>query len=85
MEGGMMKSDNVTIFTLQTKIKFGKYKSDNVTVGELIESDPDYIAWCVDEIEWFELDDDAEKELDAALGIGEQDYLPGFEPDEQPF
>jgi hypothetical protein len=71
----------MTTFTLQTKIKFGKYKTDNVTVGELIESNPDYIAWCTDEIEWFELDDEAEKELDAAMGIGEQwhDTLPGWE------
>lgn len=62
----------MTIYTLQTKINFGKYKPDDVVIGELIESDPDYIAWCVENVEWFELDDEAEKELDAALGLEEE-------------
>lgn len=63
----------MTTFTLETKIKFGKYKDDNVTVGQTIQSDPDYIAWCVDNIEWFELDDEAEKELDLVWD-NEHDY-----------
>lgn len=44
-----------TIFNKGTRLTFGKYKG--VTVEKLIEDNPEYLLWCHDNIEWFDLPD----------------------------
>jgi hypothetical protein len=46
---------------LTSKLTFGKYKG--TALKKVIEDAPDYIAWAEDEIEWFELDEEAENYL----------------------
>lgn len=57
----------MTVYGLETEIKFGK-KHRGETIEDIIENDPDYLLWALDTIEWFELDDEAEKELETASG-----------------
>jgi len=47
----------MTTFTKDSILTFGKYKGE--TVRSAIQDDPGYISWACDEIEWFELDNDA--------------------------
>jgi len=56
-----------TIYNLKSVINFGKYKSKDLTIEEAIEKDPDYIEWCAENIEWFELDQAASDMLDDVL------------------
>lgn len=44
-----------TIFNKDMKLTFGKYKG--VTVEQLVKDNPEYLLWCHDNIEWFELPD----------------------------
>ena len=50
--------------TLDSKLKFGKYKG--YTVREVIKKDADYVAWACDE-KIIDLDDEAEWLLDFTL------------------
>lgn len=38
--------------TKGTELWFGKHKGE--TVGDVMESDPGYLSWCVENIDWFE-------------------------------
>ncbi|MGD9697561.1 hypothetical protein [Acinetobacter sp.] len=43
------------MITFTDKIKFGKYKSRNITVADLYEDDCTYLKWCIENIDWFEM------------------------------
>lgn len=63
----------MTLFTKDSILTFGKYKGE--TVKSIIKDDPDYIAWACDEIEWFELDNEASLLLENYLSEkGADDY-----------
>ena len=47
------------IYGLNDTFNFGKYKSANTTINEAIEDDLAYVEWCVHEIEWFKLSQEA--------------------------
>lgn len=49
-------------FGLKSKLTFGKYKGD--TVEEVLNNKPSYLEWAIDTIEWFELDEEAQGELE---------------------
>jgi hypothetical protein len=53
-------------------LSFGKYEGQ--TIKDVIRVDPDYILWCIDNIEWFELDEEAEEELEWAYADDDEDY-----------
>lgn len=53
------------IYLMQDKLDFGKYKDEHVE--EVIVDDPKYIAWCIDEIDGFELDEEAMQLLETSL------------------
>ena len=53
------------IYKLKTELNFGKY--EGITVEKAIETDPDWVAWAADNIDWFELDEDAIEYLDIVL------------------
>lgn len=46
---------------LREEFDFGKYKGK--TIGEVIEEDHSYIEWCLDTVNNFSLDAEAENEL----------------------
>ena len=46
-------------------LTFGKHSGE--ALDEVIVEDPEYIAWCVDEVEGFELDVEAMNLLEASL------------------
>jgi len=50
----MPSTSNVTLFTLNKALTFGKYKGK--TVEEVITLDPDYLLWARKNIEWFEIE-----------------------------
>lgn len=52
-------------YGLETKIALGKHRG--ATIREIIEDDPSYLEWALDEIDWFELDDAAQALLERAL------------------
>jgi hypothetical protein len=56
-------------FSLSDKLTFGKYKG--YTIEDVLEDDPNYLEWAIDEIEWFELDEIATKELNNNLGYND--------------
>jgi hypothetical protein len=65
-KGTGMKTKN---FSLNDKLTFGKYKG--YTIEEVLESDPNYIEWAIDEIEWFELDEMAAKKFNDVQGYND--------------
>ncbi len=67
----------MTIYSLKAPLNFGKYKGD--TVQEIINNDPDYLAWAIDEIEGFELDEEAELKMEYSLNY--DDRMLGMEYD----
>lgn len=50
---------------LTDKMNFGKYRDD--TVQEVIDNTPSYIKWALDEVNGFELDDEAMAEYEQAI------------------
>jgi hypothetical protein len=70
-----MERRKMTTFKLNDCLTFGKYK--DYTVKEIIKDDPDYLAWALDEIDWFELDEEAEEKLDAVM-LEDPDDINGF-------
>jgi hypothetical protein len=48
-------------FRLKDELPFGQYKED--TIEEVIEKDPDYIIWAINNVEDFELDEEATRAL----------------------
>lgn len=50
-------------FGLKSRLNFGKHKGEEVQ--DVILEHPDYLLWCLDNIEWFELTPEAREELDA--------------------
>lgn len=59
-----------TVYKLSDKISFGKYgpgHGQHRTIRWIIRNDPQYLDWCLTEIKGFELDNEAEVELDMAL------------------
>ena len=47
-----------TVFTLQDPLTFGKCKG--ATLEVVIKQDPSYIRWCMENIPWFKIDEEAE-------------------------
>jgi hypothetical protein len=56
-------------FTLNEPITFGKCKGALLVV--VIEDDPKYVRWCLDNIDWFRIDKEAELKL-----MMEEEYKP---------
>lgn len=52
-------------YDLDTCLLFGKYKG--YTIQEIIKKDPEYLAWAIDEIDGFELTNEADIVLDDAI------------------
>ncbi len=74
-ESSILKSElqaKRTNLSLIDKITFGKYRGD--TIKEIIDNAPTYIEWALDEVDWFELDDEAMAEYERAIAYHYQDY-----------
>lgn len=41
-------------FTIDDIITFGRYKGEYIS--DIIKDDPNYLAWCIDSIDWFDVD-----------------------------
>lgn len=48
------------IFTLDTELNFGQYKGKEL--WEVLRDDLNYVAWCLETVNWFELDNEAFEE-----------------------
>ena len=57
---------NMALFKLDTVVDFGKTHKGK-SIQEIIKSDPDWVAWAAEKIEWFELDEEAIEAVDIAL------------------
>jgi hypothetical protein len=71
----------VMIYTLESKLNFGKHGPNSknpLTVDEVIKSDPDWLAWACDNIDWFELDQEAILALDLELFLEDETAVGGF-------
>lgn len=68
-------------FSLSDKLTFGKHKGS--TIEEVLEDDPNYIEWAIDEIEWFELDQNATNKFNDVQGYNDllDDALWSLRPD----
>ena len=60
------------VWALTDVLDFGKHQSK--TIEDVIEDDPLYIDWCMQEVEGFTLDNDAydvwERSIESHMGIG---------------
>ena len=45
-------------YKLDTRLNFGKYCGE--TLKTILEDDPGYLVWCLENVEWFEVDQDLE-------------------------
>ena len=54
-----------TPYGLYNMMDFGKWYGSHIQT--IIDKDPDYLVWCVENVAGFELDDEAEYQLDGAL------------------
>lgn len=43
-------------YSLDDFMYFGKYKNDDRNIRDIIDNDPDYMEWVLDEVDGFELD-----------------------------
>lgn len=48
--------DNVKTFGKHDVLTFGKHKGE--TVGEVLQTDPKYLKWAFDNVDWFNLEDE---------------------------
>jgi hypothetical protein len=55
------KTVSQTIYHLNSKMNFGRFKDDDLTVEEVIDCDREYITWSIENIEWFVLSSEAYK------------------------
>lgn len=49
--------------SLSSKMYFGKYKGE--TIEDIIENDPQYVDWCLENVKHFSLNDEAEELLNS--------------------
>lgn len=59
----MKKPNRKQLFSPETQLRFGKYSGKEL--ASVIELDPDYILWCLENIPWFALDSSADDLLQA--------------------
>lgn len=64
--------------SLQSVLQFGKYKGE--TVEDIIADNPKYLAWAMDNVNGFELNAEAQRELDAAVVDVDAFDGGGFDP-----
>ena len=57
MTNDVRKKIIVRSYSLSDEMNFGRYKG--FTVKEVIDTDRQYIKWCIKTVEWFELTNDA--------------------------
>jgi hypothetical protein len=56
------------MLTLDYRFHFGKYSKPHAkTLRWVIENDPEYVIWCIENIDWFDIDVDADLELERCL------------------
>ncbi len=60
----MSEQPNVSIHELHYKIQFGVHKGK--TIKQMLEEKPDYIRWCFENIDWFDLSQEAYEALKRA-------------------
>jgi len=53
----------ITVYDIDSELKFGKYKpksptEDILTIEEVIQKDPGYLVWCHENVAWFALTED---------------------------
>ena len=55
-------------YRLEDPIAFGKYKPQRLTIAQIIDRDPTYIEWLLDNVDRFDLDDEAFEYYERQLG-----------------
>ena len=68
---------------LTDELKFGKYSG--LSVREVIEDDPEYIEWCLDEVDSFKLNDEAMALFDEYLDTFYADCMDKFGKWDHPY
>ena len=53
----------VTVYTHETVLKFGKYKGTGLTVEDIATTDPKYLIWAHENIAWFALEEQIYKDV----------------------
>lgn len=62
------------IYTLKTKLNFGKHKGK--TLAQTLSTDPLYIQWCMNNVNFFNLDKEAfEKVINVLFEIHKKENL----------
>ena len=79
-ETEMPAANKITVYDVDSEIKFGKYKpksptEDILTIEEVLEKDPGYLVWCHENIDWFALTEDLY--LDAC-GLAKKSPIPAL-------
>lgn len=58
----MPRKDHKKPYDLYIRIDFGKHKG--TLIQDIIQTDPDYLLWCLDNVDGFFLTKEAEYQLD---------------------
>lgn len=61
LKGNDMGTNNyerVTVFNLDSELRFGKYKGTGLTVDDVIQKDAGYIQWLHENVAWFALEEE---------------------------
>lgn len=75
-----MSDIQLKVYGLNSVLEFGKYKGQ--TIKQVLEQNVDYITWCLENINHFALDEEAELEWDSILDARSWDIerqLQGFD------
>lgn len=65
------------IYGMNSRINFGKHKDE--LVSTVLRKDPRWLDWAHENVEWFELDEEVQVELESAL---EEEALDNYFPEQ---
>ena len=61
------------LFDLGSPITFGKYKPDDLVLAQVISLDAEYVQWCIDNIDWFDVTPEVQDTVDKLLNMQDKD------------
>lgn len=59
------RTHNKYVMSAVTPFSFGKYKGTHLK--DVIDTDPQYVEWCLDNVDWFDISKRCKKDLDVSL------------------
>lgn len=71
--GSFERTGNKYKYSKGTKLSFGKYEGQ--VIDDIIDTNPKYIQWCLENVKWFSLSKSLVQRLANALNAENPEYL----------